>query len=1022
MGKEFKKELKQLKLSEHKDYEFAYVYPEMPKPDKVHPRTGKILTYVAPKTDVVREHLGPLYRKLEEWQPDMLIPVNSIGSFILTGSKIVKAQGVPVKSSALGKDYWVLPMLSQELISSKPINRPTRALSLSLLQRYLEQGEQVLIPERPEYHELTNIEAVRKVFALPALTGEFGWDLETNTLYSARKGAKPLVLSFAWKEGQSVAIPLEHEERYSATGTTITGDKSCWTPEELEEIYAMLRNLLAAKTVGEIDLHVKLSRSLPPDTPLTKVGHNISYDETFMMNTGHADVFNNVMDTLVGYFLEVRQDTESSRRLSDLSFSFTTIGGYDYPLEDYKKWLKNKVVPAAIKYRKQMIKDAPEKQYTLDYDTDVEGITDEIDWEPLEDYEFSDDPKVREWVIRQIAIPVANRYTSVASVQATLNVSDLGTGEDMNGDFLTYEWIPMEVMAYYAAGDADAALRIHHRLLAMMDNDPRNTDGRIRHLYTSFYPRIVVALSRIQKNGLHVDMDYLDSIADAYDEEQAALDEKIREYPQIEDIESARLELYMKGVEEFTNKKKADRDPEVVKWRDKYKNDAYKFSAGRAADKAQLFYKELGYKLPYDKDFIKPKVWSSHKAQTAITPDDYKVDKTAIKEVAKLAKEQGDEDTMKLMEAFTVYSQVSKIATTYTRALKKNISDKDGCMHGNYSAVGTATSRLSSSNINMQNLPAERSDTTKFSYKYPIKRMFNSRFKDGLMVNIDYANLEFRALGLIANEPSMTEAFLEGKDIHKANAALMYGVPYDEVTKAQRQSSKALGFGIVYGKGVPALAEDIGVSEDEAQEKLDMFFASKPNVKKFIDDTHTFVEQNGYVNTMNGFRRDLAGTFSTDFGIKSKAERQSVNTIIQGSGAILTNTAVILIQDKFRELGMKTVLAATVHDSVLLDAPRDEVHEAIKIALDIMQNLPYDWLFTNYKGERIRYPIEAEAGIGHTYNDMVDYDKEQIDRLGFDTYIEYQEKLKLLSDMNESGQLDKDVYEKVSTQIKALLD
>jgi len=230
-----------------------------------------------------------------------------------------------------------------------------------------------------------------------------------------------------------------------------------------------------------------------------------------------------------------------------------------------------------------------------------------------------------------------------------------------------------------------------------------------------------------------------------------------------------------------------------------------------------------------------------------------------------------------------------------------------------------------------------------------------------------------------------------------------------------------LTVGLIYGKGTPALAEDLGVSEEEAQEKIDIFFKTKPNVEKFINDTHKFVEENGYVTTMNGFRRSLTGIISTDFSVKSKAERQSVNTVIQGSGAILTNTSLILIQEAFRKLKMKSVIAATVHDSVLIDAPDNELKLAIKVALGIMTNLNYPWLFTTYEGKRIRYPIEAEAEIGATYNDMVEYDEKLVDQLGIQGYIDYAMKLERLKDNYESGIITEDQYEFVKGKIEDLI-
>lgn len=226
---------------------------------------------------------------------------------------------------------------------------------------------------------------------------------------------------------------------------------------------------------------------------------------------------------------------------------------------------------------------------------------------------------------------------------------------------------------------------------------------------------------------------------------------------------------------------------------------------------------------------------------------------------------------------------------------------------------------------------------------------------------------------------------------------------------------------LIYGKGTPALAEDLGVSEAQAQAKVDKFFASKPHVEAFINDTHEFVKQNGYVETAIGFRRSLEGINSSDKGTQSRADRQSVNTIIQGTGASLTNTALFLICDYLRANNLKSKLALTVHDSVLLDCPPEELPVVPQAVLTIMTNLPFKWLYIDYKGKLIRYPIDAEMEIGNNYNDMVDYDPEDAKSFSnLDEYINYYNTLGRLSDLYESKELEEDRYLEAKEKIEKL--
>lgn len=217
------------------------------------------------------------------------------------------------------------------------------------------------------------------------------------------------------------------------------------------------------------------------------------------------------------------------------------------------------------------------------------------------------------------------------------------------------------------------------------------------------------------------------------------------------------------------------------------------------------------------------------------------------------------------------------------------------------------------------------------------------------------------------------------------------------------------------------MAEDLGLSEEEAQAKVDQFFASKPKVEQFIKDTHAFVKKHGYVETIIGFRRNLEGINSTDFGVQSKAERQSVNTIIQGSGACLTNTALFLINQYLRNNHKRSRLAVTVHDSVLLDCPDEECPEVPQTVKYIMTHLPFKWLYSDFHGKTIRYPIDAEMDIGNNYNDMVEYNPDEVAAFGtIDNFIKYYQILGQLSDRFESKALTEEEYQAAVKKVEAL--
>lgn len=779
-GKRFKKELSPLGLKENVNYWFAYTYNRVPEPDKVT-RWGKVVTYKAPSKAQQKEMYPYAAQVVEKLQPDLVIPLGTIGSHWLTGQGITQVQGVASKAdipiSTGTYSCWVLPMLSQSYIEQVPNLKIQRDLSLMLVKTYLAQGEKALVPERPDYVYVDTMDKARKLLAKCAETGELAWDLETSTLEPNSKGAKVLVFSFSWAEGHACALPLEHNEVYQPDGTTIENLPNMWSDDELKELYSIIRDLVKATTIGEVP-NRDLVNALPDNNELIKVGHNIKYDEHFLLATHHIKEAHNVLDTMVGYYLEVSQDKTTSKHLSDLAFTLTTIGGYDEPLEEYKKWFKDKVCRELFKYKKDKISSGVNKQPDYQLEASNPELEDVVDWEYLVKYNFNTD-KLRTWVLRA-AIDIVN-------VNSTL--TKLSTYISHN---FTYELIPMEIMYYYAAGDADATIRIHHKLEAMMEADPRNNSGRIQWLYKVWYPRLVFALAEIQNNGIRLNKDYIKDIQREYNKEAERITEEMRAIPQVKDIEEEKQAEYELGIAEFAKPVK-ERDPALIKYRTKYKDKGTDFSPTSSEDVPKVLFRDAGYIPPYDKAYVKGTVWDKHTPENKLTWESYSTSAATLKEIEKQATQANDKDIAKLCHLLQEYSKVIKAKTAFADRLGEQVSNIDGNIHGSFSETGTATSRLSASRPNLQQLSHHTSNVHDLNYKYPIKRMFESSFEGGKLVNIDFSNLEFRVLGLLTKEESMTNAFLTGKDIHKDNASLAFDTPYEDVTKQQRQAAKAIG-------------------------------------------------------------------------------------------------------------------------------------------------------------------------------------------------------------------------------------
>lgn len=559
------------------------------------------------------------------------------------------------------------------------------------------------------------------------------------------------------------------------------------------------------------------------------------------------------------------------------------------------------------------------------------------------------------------------------------------------GDF-NYEWIPLKLLHPYASGDVDCCLRIHNTLNRVIQSNLQWVQ-----LYDVFYPKLISTLATIESNGMKVDMEYLVDIDEKYTAEVDRLEEEIRQDPAVQQLEEENTDLYMAGLKEWT-KPKAERDDDVAKLRDRYKKKQV-FNPNSPDDKGRVLYDILAIKLPLSKETVKEDALTRGLTEDELSWKDFKADKFALNHIIDNVPEGAA-----LANLLLEHSKVKTLRNNFTTKLRGFVSNKDGNVHGSYNAVGTATSRLSSSRPNMQQVPSSHQNVNRFDYAYPIKRMFVTEFEGGAIAQLDYSALEMRVLGLRASDKGMTQAFLDDKDLHEETARIVWEIPDGEpVAKDKRQAAKSVSFGIVYGESEASLAPKLGVTREEAERIFAKYYEKKPDVKTFIDDTHKFVEENGYVETMQGHRRLLKEIY-TDGAGKASALRQSVNTIIQGTGAYLTNTAVILIEDYLRTNKKRSKLIATVHDSIVLDMPPEEIEEVVTVSKYLMENLPIDFLMMEWEGEQVRYPVKADAEIGTTYKDVVEWDAELFKEFNsVKGYTQYFKDLAKFDDYKESS-------------------
>jgi DNA polymerase I len=295
------------------------------------------------------------------------------------------------------------------------------------------------------------------------------------------------------------------------------------------------------------------------------------------------------------------------------------------------------------------------------------------------------------------------------------------------------------------------------------------------------------------------------------------------------------------------------------------------------------------------------------------------------------------------------YREYTKLKSTYVDTLPQLINEKTGRVHTNYAQAVAVTGRLSSNNPNLQNIPIRTERGRE------IRKAFIPRDENHILVSADYSQIELRIVAAISGDPNMCEAFRLNKDIHNATAAKVYRVDEEAVTKEMRRKAKSVNFGIVYGQGAFGLAENLGISRTEAKEIIDNYKIEFAGVTRYMDEMINYAREHGYVQTILGRKRWLRDINSGNFTVRGFAERNAINSPIQGTAADMIKLAMVRIHHAFIEHGFKSRMILQVHDELVFDVVKDELDKVKPVILEAMQTamvLPND------------IPIIAEIGEG----------------------------------------------------------
>jgi DNA polymerase-1 len=299
------------------------------------------------------------------------------------------------------------------------------------------------------------------------------------------------------------------------------------------------------------------------------------------------------------------------------------------------------------------------------------------------------------------------------------------------------------------------------------------------------------------------------------------------------------------------------------------------------------------------------------------------------------------------------YRELTKLKSTYVDALPLQIHPEDGRVHTSFSQTTAVTGRLSSSDPNLQNIP------TRTDLGRRVRRGFLAD-PGNVLVSLDYSQIELRIVAHMAGDQAMLNAFRAGQDIHATTAAAIYGVPLEKVTREMRRHSKAINFGLIYGMSAFGLTRTTELTLAESQDFVAAYFKQFPGVKKYLDGIRKEATQNGYVETMLGRRRYFPNLKSSvNQVVRAREEREAINAPIQGTAADIMKIAMIKIPPALLKAGLHGRMLLQVHDELVVECPRPELNELVRVVRNIMEN-----------AFKLDIPLTTEARWGLNWDEL----------------------------------------------------
>ncbi|MFK7931042.1 MAG: DNA polymerase I [Myxococcota bacterium] len=305
-----------------------------------------------------------------------------------------------------------------------------------------------------------------------------------------------------------------------------------------------------------------------------------------------------------------------------------------------------------------------------------------------------------------------------------------------------------------------------------------------------------------------------------------------------------------------------------------------------------------------------------------------------------------------LPAAILRWRELTKLLSTYLLKLPKEVHPTDGRIHTSFNQAVAATGRLSSVDPNLQNIPIRTEEGRR------IREAFVPA-EGHTFLSCDYSQVELRILAHVTGSPALQDAFKSGVDIHRRTASEVFGVPLDDVTDGLRSAAKGVNYGLLYGQTAFGLAATQGISRDQARQYMEDYFSRMPEVEGWINSTRAQAKKDGFVRTLHGRRRLLPTIHSKQWNLRAAAEREAVNTVIQGTAADIMKIALIAVHRRLRDEGLAARVLLQVHDELLLEVPHAEIDSVKTLVIEEMARA----------GSNLAVPLEVNAATGENWRE-----------------------------------------------------